>query len=197
MRHSLSHRDLDCAVATYIRRVGHAYGRRTMQGLLRSEGIHVSQTRLSSSMRRVAPIQHQARRQDTYRMLNPLPYCARYHGEKLHIDQNEKLSMYGVTHVLAIDGYSRKIVGLITIPVKNSIAVYNLLLRPLLLSEGLWEQIRVDHGTEFALTNTMQQYLAPLRSSRHAHPVLQSMSRQNHRSEEDMARNQPAEKLPS
>jgi len=40
--------------------------------------------------------------------VNPVPYRANYFGEKLHFDQNEKLVTYGVTHVLAVDGYSRK-----------------------------------------------------------------------------------------
>jgi len=35
---------------------------------------------------------------------NPVPYHADYFGHKLHIDQNEKLVMYGVTHVTAVDG---------------------------------------------------------------------------------------------
>ena len=35
-------------------------------------------------------------------------YEAHHFGDKLHLDQNEKLVMYGVTEVLAIDGYSRK-----------------------------------------------------------------------------------------
>ena len=54
-------------------------------------------------------------------------------------------------HVLAVDGYSRKIVGVVTMPVKNAITNYHTLLRPLLVTEGLWDQIRVDYGTEFAL----------------------------------------------
>ena len=48
--------------------------------------------------------------------VNPVVYRANYFGEKLHFDQNEKLVMYGVTHVLAVDGYSRKIVGFVTMP---------------------------------------------------------------------------------
>lgn len=51
-----------------------------------------------------------------------------------------------MSHVLAIGGYSRKIVGFITLPKKNLILIYDLLFRPLLLSEGLWNQVRVDHG---------------------------------------------------
>ena len=154
-----------------------------MQGLLRSNGIEVSQARLATSLRRVAPVQYHARCVDIYRVLNPAPYRVSYHGEKLHLDQNEKIVMYGITHVLAVDGYSRKIVGFITLPIKNAIAIYDLLLRPLLLKEGIWEQLRVDHGREFALIISVQQSLASLRRTQQHHPVLQSTSRQNHRVE--------------
>ena len=47
--------------------------------------------------------------------------------------------MYGVVHVLAIDGYSRKIVGFVTIQ-KNPIMIYDLLFRPYLLEYGVWDQ---------------------------------------------------------
>ncbi len=55
---------------------------------------------------------------------NPLPYHAGYFGHKLHIDQNEKLVRYGLTHIAAIDGYSSFIVGHVIMPVKNCIAIY-------------------------------------------------------------------------
>lgn len=97
-----------------------------------------------------------------HRHLNPPPYTARFSGDKLHLDQNEKLAMYGVTHFVAVDGFSRKIVGMITIPVKNPIAIYSALMKPLLESCGLWQQVRVDHGTEFTLVLTVQ-HLAGLR----------------------------------
>ena len=132
----------------------------------------------------VAPIQYAPRRHDTYRLLNPVPYRARYFGVKLHLDQDEKCVTFGVTHVVAIDGYSRKIVGFITIPKKNSIVIYDLLFRPLLLLYGMWAQVRVDHGTEFALIITAQQHLAQHhQQNQSCHPVLQSLSRQNHRAE--------------
>ena len=35
------------------------------------------------------------------------------------IDQNEKLVMFGVTHVCAVNGFSGKVVGFVTMPVKN------------------------------------------------------------------------------
>ncbi len=59
-----------------------------------------------------------------HRQVNPIPYTATYFGEKLHIDQNEKLIMYGVTHVCAIDGFSGKIVGFVSMAVKNNPIIY-------------------------------------------------------------------------
>ena len=43
---------------------------------------------------------------------------------KLHIDQNEKLVMYGVTHIGAVDGFSGKIVGFVSMPLKNNVEIY-------------------------------------------------------------------------
>lgn len=55
---------------------------------------------------------------------NPIPYEAEYFGHKLHIDQNEKLVMFGVTHVIAVDGFSGKIVAYTTMSVKNNLKIY-------------------------------------------------------------------------
>ena len=63
-------------------------------------------------------------RDTTARHTNPVPYYAEYFGHKLHIDQNEKLVMYGVTHICAVDGYSSKIVGFVTMPIKNNLEIY-------------------------------------------------------------------------
>lgn len=56
--------------------------------------------------------------------MNPQPYWAEYMGHKLHMDQNEKLAMYGVTHVVAVDGFSKKIVAHSTMPIKNNLIIY-------------------------------------------------------------------------
>ena len=63
------------------------------------------------------------RRTSTTRVVNPISYRADYFGHKLHIDQNEKLVMYGVTHVAAIDGHSRFAVAGTTMPVKNNLTI--------------------------------------------------------------------------
>ena len=91
--------------------------------------------------------------------------------------------MYGVTHVMAVDGFSRKIVGMITIPVKNPISIYGALMIPILLQFGLWQQVRVDHGTEFTLVLAAQQHLAWHRLWQDRHPTLRTTSSQNHRVE--------------
>lgn len=112
LRGRLDDATLDRIISALIRSVGHSYGRRTMHGLLRSLVFRVSQSRVSRSMQRVAPAQHHCRQRSIRQLLNPPVYQANYYGDKLHLDQNEKCVMFGVTHVLAIDGYSRKIVGL-------------------------------------------------------------------------------------
>ena len=95
-----------------------------MSGFLAAEGLRVSEKRVGKSLRRVDPASHQIRCVSTRRRLNPIPYHASYFGHKLHIDQNEKIVMYGVTHVCACDGYTSKIVGFITMPIKNNMEIY-------------------------------------------------------------------------
>jgi len=57
--------------------------------------------------------------------MNPVPYYAEYFGHKLHMDQNEKLGMFGCVHILAVNGYSSKIVSSTSMPVKNNLAIYD------------------------------------------------------------------------
>ena len=56
------------------------------------------------------------------RSFNPKAYKADYFGHKLHVDQNEKLVMYGVIH--ARDGYSGMITGYTTMVIKNNLTIY-------------------------------------------------------------------------
>lgn len=182
-RSNLSDEEVDRLVSRCVFSIGHTYGRRSLHGLLRSEGVHVSQRRLGRSLQRTFPAAHSRRHQTAGRSINPIPYRATFYGQKLHMDQNEKLVMYGVVHVVAVDGFSRKIVGFSTMPRKNAITIYNTIMRPLLLSEGIWDQLRSDYGTEFALVATVQEQLAQLRVHQQCQPALQTTSRQNHRAE--------------
>lgn len=88
-----------------------------------------SEKRVGQSLARVAPEYHHRRRQDAVRQTNPVPYIANYYGHKLHVDQNEKLVMYGVTHVCAIDGFSKFISAYCTMSVKNNLIVYEKIYR--------------------------------------------------------------------
>ena len=126
-----THTHIIC-VYTYvclILQVGPTYGRKTMTGLLRSKGIIVSEQRVGKALAQVCPVYHQARQKATARQTNPVPYRADYFGQKLHIDQNEKLIAFGVTHVCAVDGCSRMIVGFHTMSIKNNMEIYRGLYR--------------------------------------------------------------------
>ena len=96
-----------------------------MTGLLSSRGIHISQQKVGESLSRVSPAYQEARRTATAHQTNPAPYHADYPGHKLHVDQNKKLLMFGVTHVAAVDRFSDMIVGFLTMPVKNNIVIYS------------------------------------------------------------------------
>lgn len=180
---NIGERELDEVVRRIVSRVGHTYGRRSFHGLLCAEGIHVGQQRLGMSLSRTFPFAFSQRSNSLRRAMNPVPYRARFYGEKLHMDQNEKMVMYGVVHVVAIDGYSRKIVGFSTMPRKNPITIYNTIFQPLLLTDGIWDQLRTDQGTELSLVATVQQHLTSQRVHQQRVPVLQTTSRQNHRAE--------------
>jgi len=100
-----------------------------MTGLLSSRGMHVDHQRVGQSLKRVNPGYQQARQAATAHQTNPVPYHADYAGHKLHIDQNEKLVMYGVTHIAALDGYTGMIVGFVSMPIKNNLEIYDNLYR--------------------------------------------------------------------
>lgn len=104
--------------------VGPTYGRKCMTGLLAAEGFKIAEKRVGTSLRKVGSAYHSMRATRTQNLINPIPYSAKYVGHKIHIDQNEKLVLFGVTHVCAVDGYSGMIVGFNTMPIKNNVTIY-------------------------------------------------------------------------
>ena len=101
-----------------------------MRGMLASRGFYASEVRVGHALQCVDPGHHRQRRENSYCQRHPAIYQADYFGEKLHINQNEKLVMFGVTHVAAIDGSSGKIVAFETMPIKNNVTIYeNILYR--------------------------------------------------------------------
>ena len=110
--------------------MGPTFGRKVMKGYLsQKHKVNISQRRVALPLQVVAPVYHQRRQANTARMINPIPYRADYFEHKLHIDQNEKLVMYGVTHVVAIDGHSRFIPAGSTMPIKNNKTIYERIFR--------------------------------------------------------------------
>ena len=70
-----------------------------MTGYLSTQGVCCAQIQVGQSLRRVASVYHVRRESNTHWQTNPIPYFADYFGQKVHIDQNEKLVMFGITHV--------------------------------------------------------------------------------------------------
>ncbi|XP_076846835.1 uncharacterized protein LOC143491565 [Brachyhypopomus gauderio] len=170
---------LELEVAKAITETGPTFGRRMMNGYLAMKGVYAAEKRISSALRTIHQPYHEARQRGA-RNLNPIPYQADYMGQKVHLDQNEKLTMFGVTHVVAIDGFSKKVVAHSTMPIKNNLAIYEEVFRPAVLTYGMWDQVRVDHGKEFYLTLFMQELLSSHRHNQERSPYLQTSSTRNH-----------------
>ena len=101
-----------------------------MTGYMRQKhNIPVGEVRIGKALSAVSPIYTSRRRATARTATNPIPYRADYFGHKLHMDQNEKLVMHGITHVAAIDGHSRYIVAATTMPVKNNLTIYRAVYR--------------------------------------------------------------------
>uniref|UniRef100_A0A1A8MEW8 Si:ch211-227p7.1 n=1 Tax=Nothobranchius pienaari TaxID=704102 RepID=A0A1A8MEW8_9TELE len=150
-----------------------------MTGYLSAKGLKAAEGRVVRILRSIHQPYHTMRQQGA-RNLNPVPYNAEYMGHKLHVDQNEKLVMFGVTHVMAIDGFSKKVVGHSTMPIKNNLIIYEEVYRSAVLSYGLWDQMRVDCGTEFYLSLFIQEKLAEHRHNHERRPFVQTPSTRNH-----------------
>lgn len=153
-----------------------------MTGYLKSQGIGISERKVAEHMRQLNPADYE-KRKNRVRVSNPIPYRANYYGEKLHIDQNEKMFMFGVFHAACIDGHSGRIVRHIVIPEKNNILIYDQLYRHVVRTEGIWVNLRVDYGTEWNLALFVQNLLQQYRFSTDKPPFTQSFSKQNLRIE--------------
>ena len=81
--------------------------------------IQVGETRVAKALKAAAPINNQSCCFRTSWAVNPIPYCGDYFGQKIHFD----LIVYGVTHVAAIDGHTRYIVGTCMMPIKTHIVI--------------------------------------------------------------------------
>ena len=152
------------------------------QGYLRTKGVRASTTAISKLQQQVDPQAFNTRLRGV-KVLNPVPYRADCFGHKLHLDQNEKLVMYGVFQVACIDGYSSQIIKHVVLPEKNNVLIYDKLFKPILDEKGVWSMLRTDHGTEFALVQFAQNMFQGYRLSTEGLPFVQSYSKNNLRIE--------------
>ena len=120
-----------------------------LKGYFSFKGIAISERKLRNTLPSISSQWHLARQQNSHQQTNPHIYIANYFGHKIHLDQNENLVNYGVTYVLARDGYSGKIVGASIMPKKNNEIIYDTVYRTCLLENGIWDEVRVDHGKNF------------------------------------------------
>ena len=95
-----------------------------VKGYMASCSMTAGDKRVGRALSVVSPLYQAQRNSNTARQTSPFPYHADYFGHKLHMDQNEKLVMYGLTEVSACDGYSGKIVAFATMPLKNNVLTY-------------------------------------------------------------------------
>ena len=147
-----------------------------MTGLLRSKGVCVSEGKVRQSLKRLDPASHQIRHETAGRSLNPKCYNADYLGHKVHLDQNEKLKIFGVPHVMARDGYSGMVVAFSTMTVKNNLINYDEIYSHFTMIYGLWDQVRVNGGQEFNLVCDIQEYLRDQRRNQVIYPFKSTKS---------------------
>ncbi|CAC5368448.1 unnamed protein product [Mytilus coruscus] len=162
---------------------GPTYGRKLVTGFLRSNGYSLGERSVRTSLLEISPFYVAQRRAGFERNTNPSAYYAEYAGHKLHMDQNEKITEFGVTEVLASDGFSGKIIAFALMPFKNNLLIYDNVYKSTCLKYGLFDQIRVDFGKEFYLCLYHQENVKQYRTNTNRPEYIQTMSRQNHAAE--------------
>lgn len=63
-------------------------------------------------------------------------------------------------------------------PVKNNFLIYENIHRSAVMQYGVWDQIRVDHGTEFYLSLYILEKLSTYRKNPRRAPFIQTTSKQ-------------------
>lgn len=179
----LGRHGVDSIVRPAIAMCGPVCGRKVMTGMLRASGYRLGERVIRRALEQLSPAYTKMRREGTARQTNPHAYYAEYAGHKLHTDQNEKLVDFGVTEVVASDGFSGKIMGYSVMPIKNNLTIYDEVYRDICLKHGLFDQLRVDHGREFYLCLYQQNNLGAYRTNVNRPPFIQSQSKQNHAAE--------------
>ena len=95
-----------------------------MTGCSRIMGDSISERKVKTALNKMCPSTQAERCMQAGRSFNPEVYKADYFGHKLHVDQNGKFVMSGVTHRIASDRYSGVIAGYTTMEINNNLKIY-------------------------------------------------------------------------
>ena len=82
-------------------KVGENCGSKMMHVVMKSKVINVSETKIGKIFGEINPEAQRKRQNVADRSLNPKIYNAKYFGQKIYYNQNEKLGMFRVPHVRA------------------------------------------------------------------------------------------------
>jgi len=149
---------LDSEIKNAIDQVGPTYGRKMMNGLLASSGVSVCEGRVGRSLARVNPIYHTSRQEGSDKIKNTKAYFSPHFGHNQHIDQHEKMVMFGITFVILVDGCSGYVLSFSVMPIKCNTTIYEEVYMPPIQEFGLWECLLADWGRENFLVCFMQEY---------------------------------------
>lgn len=130
-RSTLRGNELDSVVRQAVLNIGHSYGRWSLHGLLRSEGVHVSQRRLGASLDHTFPFAQSQEPHSWESHESNSISCYIFRGKNLLGSERETGYVWSGAGSCC-RWLQLKIVGFSTMPQKNPITIYGAILPPLL-----------------------------------------------------------------
>jgi len=147
------HPDAERVIHFEVARHGPNYGGRMLLGALKAHhpGWHWSRDAVYAVLRSCNPAAHAARRDWAFHRIGREHYFAPYFGYSVHIDLACKIQEYHLFVFAALDGCSRRVLGLCALTNKMPITVYEDACLPVLREHGMPDQMVTDKGSEFQI----------------------------------------------
>ena len=86
------------------------YSLKLTYGVMKAKGIDAGETKIGKVFDEINPDADKESQEIVSNSFNPKIYNAIYFGHKIYYGQNEKIGMFGIVHVCALDRFSGKIV---------------------------------------------------------------------------------------